>query len=450
MLSSLRQSVRGLVQRFEIDRAVLYAMSARGWQFVAGPVTLWLIADYFSAEVRGYFYTFGSVLAIQLFFELGLHTILVNQVSHQWALLRLTDEGSVTGDSDSASRLASLIRFVERWYSACAVLFAVCCGIGGHWFFTSKQSEISWQYPWLCLVIMAGVSFRLTPCFTILEGCGQVREVNRMRFSQAVCGNLAVWVAILMNGQLWACVVAATVRLVWEFRLVGTNFRRIRTGLAGFSSDCEINWKENIWPLQWRIAIQSVSLWFAMHLFTIVTFEFHGEAAGGRMGMTWSIATAIQAAAMSWVATRIPVFGKLIAENDFAALDRLFKRMAVYSSTFIAIASTGVVAAVLFLNSIESRYATCLLDPLPTALIFLGIGVNHLIFCQAVYVRAHRTEPFLILTTSVNLMIGLSVWVLGERFGAIGAISGWLTLSALLYLPLHSMLWARLRRELHS
>lgn len=93
MLSSLRQSVRGLVQRFEIDRAVLYAMSARGWQFVAGPVTLWLIADYFSAEVRGYFYTFSSVLAIQLFFELGLHTILVNQVSHQWALLRLTDEG---------------------------------------------------------------------------------------------------------------------------------------------------------------------------------------------------------------------------------------------------------------------------------------------------------------------------------------------------------------------
>ena len=87
-------------------------MSARGWQFVAGPVTLWLIADYFSAEVRGYFYTFSSVLAIQLFFELGLHTILVNQVSHQWALLRLTDEGSVTGDSDSAARLASLIRFV--------------------------------------------------------------------------------------------------------------------------------------------------------------------------------------------------------------------------------------------------------------------------------------------------------------------------------------------------
>ena len=425
-------------------------MAARGWQFVAGPVTLWLIAQHFSADVRGFFYTFGNVLAMQLFFELGLQTVLVNQVSHEWASLELTDEGEVLGDPEAGARLAGLIRFVGRWYTVCSVLFVVGCGIGGYLFFASKQLDVAWQSPWWCLAVMAGVSFRLTSCIAVLEGCGQVQSVNWMRLSQAICGNLAVWLVIAMNGQLWACVAAATVRLIWEFILVGTVFRQIKTGLARFRSDSRIDWGKIIWPLQWRLAIQSVSLWFAMHLFTIVTFEFHGAAAAGRMGMTWSIATAIQAAAMAWMHTRVPVFGNLVAKTDYTSLDRLFRKISGLSSGFIVLVGLAVIAAVMFLNSIESIYVECLLQPLPTAMIFLGIGVNHMIYCQAVYVRAHRKEPFLILTTTVNLLIGLSVWLLGERFGAIGAISAWLTLLTLIYLPLHTMIWSRLRREHHS
>lgn len=450
MLAVINRSIRELCEHLEIDQAVLYAMSARGWQFVAGPVTMWLIARHFSAEVQGYFYTFGSVLAMQLFFELGLQTVLVNLISHEWASLRLSDPGEISGDSTAAARLASLIRFVDRWYTAFAVLFVAGCGISGYLFFAAKQSDISWQIPWWFLVVMAGVSFRFTPCFAVLEGCGEIRRVNRMRLFQAICGNLAVWAAIIIGGQLWACVAAATVRLFWEFMLVGTRFHQIRRGLSRFASDGGINWGQDVWPLQWRIAIQSISLWFAMHLFTLVTFHYHGEAEGGRMGMTWSIATAIQTAAMAWVQTRVPVFGTLIAKRDIPSLDQLFRRMVIFSLAFIGLTASAAIMAVLCLNYAHSHYAERILRPLPTALLFVGIGVNHVMFCQAAYVRAHRMDPFLLLTTAVNLLTGLGVWVLGRSFGAIGAISAWLAILTLLYLPLHTVIWVRMRREQHS
>ncbi len=58
--------------RLGIDRAVFYGILTRAWQFLAAPVTLLLIASRFSPEQQGFYYTMGSLLALQVFFELGL------------------------------------------------------------------------------------------------------------------------------------------------------------------------------------------------------------------------------------------------------------------------------------------------------------------------------------------------------------------------------------------
>ena len=50
--------------RVEVNRAVFYAVAARSWQFVAGPVTMLLIAIYFTRELQGDDYTFWSLLAL--------------------------------------------------------------------------------------------------------------------------------------------------------------------------------------------------------------------------------------------------------------------------------------------------------------------------------------------------------------------------------------------------
>ncbi|MFT5093873.1 MAG: hypothetical protein ACI93T_002703, partial [Porticoccaceae bacterium] len=53
------------LDRIGVDAPVFFSVIARAWQLLTGPVTVTLMALFFTPEMRGYFYTFGSVLALQ-------------------------------------------------------------------------------------------------------------------------------------------------------------------------------------------------------------------------------------------------------------------------------------------------------------------------------------------------------------------------------------------------
>jgi hypothetical protein len=70
--------VVGWLRRAEVDRSVVLSIVACGWQFLAAPVTLLLIARFMSPTMQGFYYTFASLLALQSFVELGFSSVIVN------------------------------------------------------------------------------------------------------------------------------------------------------------------------------------------------------------------------------------------------------------------------------------------------------------------------------------------------------------------------------------
>ena len=62
--------VRRVAESLQLDRTLLYAMSARIWQAVAGPITIVLLIHCLSLEEQGVYYGLASVVGIQTFFEL--------------------------------------------------------------------------------------------------------------------------------------------------------------------------------------------------------------------------------------------------------------------------------------------------------------------------------------------------------------------------------------------
>ena len=175
---------RRLLNRLEVDRAVFYAIAARGWQFFAGPVTIVLIAKYFSPPVQGYYYTFWSLIALQMFFDLSFYVVIVNVASHEWQKLRLDCDKRIIGDPAALSRLVSLGRLTVLWYTVAGLLFAGGVGVGGLAFFAAaKEQAPGWQSPWLVLVALSGVVLATTPLLGILEGCNQVVAVYRLQFA---------------------------------------------------------------------------------------------------------------------------------------------------------------------------------------------------------------------------------------------------------------------------
>ena len=446
--------LRRTLNRMEIDQAVFYALTARVWQFVAGPITMLFIAFYFTSDLQGYYYTFWSLLAAQSFVELGLQLVIVYVASHEWAGLSLDADGSITGNENSLSRLASLARLVIKWYSAASLLLVVGVGIAGFVFFSQQSTSVSWHYPWLTLVLLTAMSLWLSPLVALLEGCNQIAVVNFYRTLQAITGNAIVWICIPLGAQLWTAVAVAFIRLCWECYLLGVRYRRFWAALLKSSATTGIAWFSEIWPLQWRQAVHSVLGYFSFHLFTPLMFFYHGSAVAGQMGMTWTIITAVQAVSFAWVQTRTPLFGMLIAKKDYRELDRVFRRVA--SIAIIVMVATGTIffGCVVLIHSLEhpfaGKLASRLLPVAPTLVFVLAVIVQQIPKCQNIYIRAHKRDPFLLLSCVTNISAGLSIWQLGRHYGPLGAAVGYLCVVTLIQLPGSTWIWLRCRTAWHE
>src|ERR1035437_9646960 len=60
-----------------LDRAVAFTVLWRGWGAATGVVTLLFIAHFLTLTEQGYYYTFSSLVALQIVFELGFSVVIL-------------------------------------------------------------------------------------------------------------------------------------------------------------------------------------------------------------------------------------------------------------------------------------------------------------------------------------------------------------------------------------
>lgn len=451
---SERSRLRRFINRYEVDQAVFYAIVSRAWSFLSGPITMLLIATCFTETLQDYFYVFWFLLGMQAFFELSMDVVIVNIASHEWARLRFHSDGTITGDEHARQRLAALRRITQRWYGTMSIVFLVSLGIGGAWFLGQKDlARSEWLPPWAALSVVAAVQLNLLPGLGLLEGCGQLGVINRVRTVQAVIGSLVVWSAIAGGLGLWAVVGAATVRLAMDVWLLLGRYAGFFGSLHS-SDKSALPWREEIWPLQWRLGVQSIVTYFSLNMFTAVMFEYHDDGVAGRMGMTWSILTTVQTAAFAWVETRRPLFGGLIAGRKYTRLDEVFRRLTVISTAVLAAGCLAFLAGLVVIDQLDfwitQRLSERLLGLLPTALLSLAVLVLQIGRCQSIYVRAHKQDPFLIPSLVANLVNIALIWQLGKHYGPTGAAAGFLVTVVAIILPWWWRIWSVSRRRWHS
>jgi O-antigen/teichoic acid export membrane protein len=300
------------------------------------------------------------------------------------------------------------------------------------------------------LVALSGCLLWTLPWNALLEGCNQVQAVNRFRLWQAIAANVTIWTAIACGAGLWAAVLTTMVRLAAELYFLGWRYRPFFRSFRQPACGPCVDWRTDIWPMQWRIAISGTFSYFEYSLFVPVLFYYHDPVLAGQMGMTWTLITALQAAALAWVQARAPLFGMLVARRDFRELDRVYFRLTWISLAALALGSLVAWGLVYGLYWSELWLAERLLPPLPTAIFLLATVLYQLPRCQDFYLRAHKREPLWGINALSSILIGLLVWLLGASFGATGAAAGYLAAVAVFILPGKTYFWARCRREWHA
>jgi O-antigen/teichoic acid export membrane protein len=440
-----------------LDASIGFTVLSKLVQLLGGFISFLFIAKYLTDVQQGYYFTFGSILAIQVFFELGLSGIIVQFVAHENAILQETQGFSDEEKDKSWSRLSSLLRFTIKWFGIAAMVLFVGLVIFGLFFFNrygKGNAVVDWVVPWMVLSATTSLALLLSPILAFFEGMGMVRDVAKARFLQQLLQYSVLLVLLAGGFQLLASPIAALVSLALLFLLIlsKTNLGLLRK-IWKSVGQWKVNYKKEIFPVQWKIAVSWISGYFIFQLFNPILFATEGSVVAGQMGMTLAIVNAIAAFSFSWMSTKTPVFSGYIAKKDFFQLDYLFSKTLVQSSI---LSFAGVVVFMLFIV-LSRQYDVVVGDVyignrflpyLPLVFMCLTVLFNHISGSWALYLRCHKREPLLLQSITLGLLCSASALILGKNYGVVGLTSGYLVLTVVSFGWIF-LTWQVKRKEWH-
>jgi O-antigen/teichoic acid export membrane protein len=399
-----------LSESIGVDRAIAYSVAGKTWSLSAGLITIIFISNYATRLEQGYFYTFQSLLAFQVLFDLGLASIISQFAAHEMAKLQWCGDGTVTGDGICKSRLASIIYILIRWYSVAAILMGVLITAGGWVFFLRNDpinAEIDWRAPWIVLSIAASISITLTPLLGVLEGSGKIVEVATVRFVQEILGFTILWLALVADFGLFALPMMFCSRITVQLLYLTLCRKKFFTDLISLQTEHKVDYKKEVFPFQWRFVVSSLSSLIAYSMIVPIVFSIKGPVASGQLGMTLSITNALVTICAVWINTKIPLFCKLIAQNNYESLNKLFRKAATQSLGLLVTLSVLIIVFAFILNLFLEEYAIRIVEPVAlVTLVAAAIAGFPNIACSA-YLRAHKKEVTLwanAVTASISII----------------------------------------------
>lgn len=428
-----------IVEKFGIDGAIGYTLISRIIYAMGGIVTLFFIALFLSKEEQGYYYTFGSILAIQIFFELGLNSVITQYTAHEMAHLKWKTKSELSGEILHLSRLSSLLRFCIKLFTIIAFFLFIILELCGYLFFNKfnhDTSSISWQFPWMMVALTTSLMFIISPILSFIEGLGKVKEIARLRLFQQTSNVLTIGLVLLLGGKLYALGFASLITFViLIFSILFTDRKNILLFIYKAKNRWKINYWKEIFPYQWKIALSWISGYFIFQLFNPVLFATDGPIVAGQMGMTIVALNGISSLSMSWISTKVPKFSSLIALKDYKTLDKIFF-ITLRQLALVNLLLLFIFAFIIYLSSLMDITLSKRFVPFFPLILLCGVNyINQYIFSWATYLRCHKQEPFLVNSIAGAILCTLSTVILGKSFGLTGIVLGYFIITCFIGLP---------------
>jgi O-antigen/teichoic acid export membrane protein len=341
--------IKSLSNKAGIDGAVAFTIFSRIIQAVGGLISVVFISRFLSAAEQGYYYTFASIIAVQIFFELGLSGIITQYTAHEFAHLKWENETDLVGELYYKSRLSSLLRFCVKWFGILSITLFVALLAVGYYFFSKYNNgqNIKWQSPWIILCLATAANLFIDPILAFFDGLGEVKDMAKVRLVQRIAYILIMYILFALGFKLYSGAIASLFA-------IGVNYIQIvfskRIRLLKIIWLCKAEWiidyVKEIFPYQWRIALSWISGYFIFQLFNPVLFATEGAVTAGQMGMTLAALNGVLSVSISWISTKVPMFSNLIAKKEYDNLDKVFDLTVKRANIICIICLVILIAAV--------------------------------------------------------------------------------------------------------
>ncbi len=448
-----------IAQRIGMDKSIAYSSGGNIIGGVTSVLVLLFIGTFLSECEQGFYFTFNSIIAIQVFFDLGLTGIMTQYVAHEQAHLEWADNKVVLlGDKKYLSRLASLLSFSVKWFGIISFVFLFAIIVVGFVFFQHYEYDvdIEWKTPWCLLCLGTAINMFLAPIMAYIMGLGKVDDVMRIRFYKLIIIPLITCVGLWLGAKLYVLGIASLATAIYNLlQVTNTQLGRILKGIWKTQISERVSYMKEVFPYQWKIALSWISGYLIFQLFNPVLFATDGPAVAGQMGMTLQILNAIIGLAMAWVNTKVPLFSRLIEMKQYRELDMIFnrtlKQVSAVSLSLLLVMLAGVV--LLHLTDIRIGGVALYSRVLKEDALLLMMGAmlaNMIVSSLATYLRCHKQEPMLIQSVTMGVLTMASTFLLGHAFGLYGITTGYFILCSLVSLPWTCFLFMKYKTIWHK
>jgi hypothetical protein len=435
------------------DAAVRLVLVTRMVQFVSVPVTLLLVAPRFSPVTQGFYYTFTNITAWTVVLELGLSVVLTQFASHEFAHLRW-DGDQLAGDEGPRQHLMAILVKACRWYLVVALVAVVVLVPGGLAFFRSQAQSygVAYAWPWVALVALTAAGLLAIPMIAVIEGCGQVVDVTRLRLTQTALANVLLWCGILTGQALAAPALAAigpvlvpAVWLAWRYRGF---VRQVADGFASHAA-ATVSWRHELLPMQWRIAVSWLAGFLVFSLFNPLLFRYQGAVVAGQMGMSLQLAAAPYLVGMSWLMTRSPRYGTLVRQRRWDELDQVARTGTAQALLVWLGGSLALIVAVAAAKTWLPTLGARVLSVGAVAALCVTNLVNICMQSMASYLRAHKAEPYVGISVTTGVLVAFSCWITARYATPMAMAIGYAAVTLIVELPIAAAIFIQKRREWH-
>lgn len=435
---------------------LVYSILFKFLQQLGGLLVLFFVARFLSPEEQGFYYTFASIVAIQVFFELGLSNVIVQFVAHENANIIWNDKSQINSKNPNVSRLSSLLSFTIKSFFLISILLLIFLGFAGFIFFSKFESPndtINWQSPWLVIVLNASASLFFNAIMSFLEGMDRIASVSRIRSIQQTL-IIILSIALFNFGfKLFSVPTAMILSLCITsiYFLRSKEFELIKKVLEN-SGLVKVEYFKEIFPLQWKIAISWMSGYLIFQLINPLLFAIEGPVVAGKMGITMAVLNAIMGLGFVWITIKIPRFSFLIVQRKFKDLNREYYSALLKSCVVILIGMFSFVYFIKIIDDyellsfeVEKKFVSSILIFKLIIIVFL----NFIVGTIGVYVRCHKREPLFVQSVVMSVFSALAFYYFTDLFGVVGLIN------ANVFLTIFGFIWvmhifSKFKRKWHE
>jgi hypothetical protein len=406
--------------KYILDKYQGTFLSTRIWNLFGYLFSFYFVSSYLSQFEQGYYYTLNSLIALQVFFELGFSYVIVQKSSSLFSIWNNSKEEILR--NDSFRNISSFFYYIIQWFLGCGVLLIIVLVILGKLFFSKDTSLVvsSLHSLWYLLVILTSVNLILTALLSFFEGYGKAIIVYKIKLFQNIVSQIVLWTSIFFGKGIYSLLLSNLALFLVGVIFVIMYFTNDIIELIKLRTNKFVYWFTNLFNFQSKVAISWISGYFQFQLLVPILFKFSGAVDAGRMGNTFSLVSGITSLSLALIQSKSWEYSALIAIHNFERLNEVFNKHFVQCILFSLFIGMGLFGVVLLLNYFEFSLSKKILPPIPFLFFIIATILNVVIGCFAIYLRAFLEEKLLL----VSLLTGVSIISLLYIFTPIYGLNG--------------------------